>query len=161
MSSTPLLDLLLLDRPFFSVECDPKWYKSMTDQEFMKVPNHGMILYPNAEDAERILFRFSIFMGRRFKRVPVVFVDNGPGFARHKVAKAWQNFADIIICHDTESPWYEMETVLPHFKYRYDYMKLKPWTTAVSDVIHPAALVAGKEKYTWRSDLYETPLDSH
>ena len=64
----------------------------------------------------------------------IVLVDHAPGERRKEDIKRLTNNADYLIVHDTEEGGYQYETVLPSFKYRYDYKVVRPWTTVVSNV---------------------------
>jgi hypothetical protein len=71
----------------------------------------------------------------------VAFIDHaGPDKARgerrvHEIKRLAQT-ARIIVVHDTEEAGYKYEPVLATFKYRYDYKRMRPWTTAVSNFIN-------------------------
>ncbi len=48
--------------------------------------------------------------------------------------------ADVIVAHDSHSGNCRYEVRFKKYKYRYDYKKLRPWTTAVSNVIDLSVL---------------------
>lgn len=64
----------------------------------------------------------------------VAFVDHAPGERRAGDIARLRAIAKYIIVHDTEAPSYGYESVLRSFAHRYDYTRLCPHTTIVSDV---------------------------
>ncbi len=69
----------------------------------------------------------------------LVLVDHGVAIQRGRTIDRLN--ADIIVAHDSHRERACRYTVrFERFKYRYDYRKLKPWTTAVSDKIQLNAL---------------------
>lgn len=67
----------------------------------------------------------------------VALIDNHPEASRKHLIEKLKDRAEVLVIHDTEEAGYELETVLPSFKYRFDYKELFPWTSAVSDVLDP------------------------
>lgn len=66
----------------------------------------------------------------------LVLVDHSPRERRVIEAIRIANNADYVVLHDTEpeaEKYYHYSKVYPHFKYRYNYKKVKPWTTVVSN----------------------------
>ena len=63
----------------------------------------------------------------------VALVDHSPGTRRVREIERLKKRARHIVVHDTEDPSYGYEKILPRFKYRYDYKRLTPWTSVVSD----------------------------
>lgn len=64
----------------------------------------------------------------------MVLIDHAPGERRKVDIIRLKNNADFLIVHDTEEPDYQYETVLPNFKYRFDYKVVKTETSVVSDL---------------------------
>ncbi len=66
----------------------------------------------------------------------VIFVDHGPGDARLPVLKMLRGLAEFIVCHDTRNEPYlpGFDAELDSYRYRFDYVKMTPSTTVVSDV---------------------------
>lgn len=65
----------------------------------------------------------------------VVFVDNAPGGQRIVDIARLRKNTDIFVAHDTEDVFYNYNSILPTFKYRYTYKRYPVTTTVVSDVI--------------------------
>jgi hypothetical protein len=66
----------------------------------------------------------------------LVFIDHGPKEQRHIDILKLKDHADFIVIHDSEpdvEDLYQYEKVYPYFKYRYDYNKIKPHTTILSN----------------------------
>jgi hypothetical protein len=71
----------------------------------------------------------------------MVFIDHGPNSRRAVDIPRFANIADYIVIHDTQPDQkhvnlpqdYHYERVWPLFKYRYDYKKVLPWTSVVSN----------------------------
>ena len=71
----------------------------------------------------------------------VVLVDHAPAGRRREEVKRLANLAQCILIHD--SSWksekhYHYKEIYPLFKYRYDYKKVKPYTTVLSNFIDVA-----------------------
>lgn len=117
--STPMLHLLCKNRLLVSVESDASWLARYED---LKSPNHELSLVRDWSSASRIEER----------TWDVALVDHAPGERRVPEIRRLMHRAKFIVVHDTEDPGYGYETVLPEFRYRYDYKRLRPWTTVVS-----------------------------
>jgi hypothetical protein len=68
----------------------------------------------------------------------MAFVDHSPDERRHVEIKRLKDCADLIVVHDTEperNDSYGYAAVLDLFKYRYDYKKILPWTSILSNFI--------------------------
>jgi predicted O-methyltransferase YrrM len=63
----------------------------------------------------------------------VAFIDHKPGEERVDTIARLANRAQIIVVHDTEEGGYKYEPILSRFQYRYDYKRMRPWTSAVSN----------------------------
>jgi len=64
----------------------------------------------------------------------MVLVDHAPGERRKFDIERLKDKADYLIVHDSQEAGYKYETVLPSFKYRFDYKLLSTWTTVVSNI---------------------------
>lgn len=64
----------------------------------------------------------------------VALVDHAPPAERAPAIAALRGRCRVIVCHDSEHRLYDMERELVHFKYRKEWKRYAPWTTAVSDV---------------------------
>jgi hypothetical protein len=67
-------------------------------------------------------------------RYGTVFVDNSPASQRLPMIQRFADKAECLVVHDTEDKQYDIEEELNKFKYRYDYTKVTPHTTVVSNV---------------------------
>lgn len=69
----------------------------------------------------------------------IVFIDHAPG-ARRKVEIArLANLAKYIVVHDTEEReehLYGLKEIYPLFKFKYDFMDVKPHTSVLSNFIN-------------------------
>lgn len=104
------------NREFVSYENDKKWVERLGKK---------ITYIANWDDAD-ILSRYW----------GVVLIDHAPGERRKIDAIKLANKTDYLILHDTEpevSRYYSYDEVYPHFKYRYDYTKLKPNTSVLSN----------------------------
>lgn len=66
----------------------------------------------------------------------MAFVDHSPGWRRPYEVIRLANWAQYIVIHDTQAAQdgeYHFSESFPHFKYRYDYTKMLPWTSVVSN----------------------------
>ena len=67
------------------------------------------------------------------RRWGVALVDHQPGERRKETLELLAGRATVIVVHDTEHPAYDYEPGLSRFKRRWDYTRLVPWTTLVSN----------------------------
>jgi len=65
----------------------------------------------------------------------MVFVDHAPGERRIVDIERLKDQADFIVIHDTQEAGYKYETVLPQFKYRFDYKAVHTETSVVSNTM--------------------------
>ena len=121
--STTLLRWLcqMAGRTLYSYESSNFWYQKATARP---VPFHKVIKVNSFDEADIE------------KHWGMVLVDHGPDERRWKDIKRLANFAEYIVIHDsnlTEIKHYGYEKIWDLFKYRYDYTKLNPNTTVVSN----------------------------
>lgn len=124
--STPILIWLceMSGRTLYSYESRASWYEKAKRQPS---PFHKVIFCDNwaTADIER--------------HWGLAFIDHSPGRERHTDIKRLANLADIIVIHDTEPESEKFfryrSKVFPLFKYRFDFTKYRPWTSAVSNFI--------------------------
>lgn len=70
----------------------------------------------------------------------MVFIDCRPALERHRFAIKLKDNANFVILHDSEPEidrFYAYRRVWSHYKYRYDFTKVKPNTTVLSNFIDP------------------------
>mgnify|MGYP001497723810 CR=1 FL=1 len=66
----------------------------------------------------------------------VAFIDHAPMERRKVDAGRLANYAEYVICHDSEPKhdrYYKYSEIYPLFKYRYNYEKLFPHTVVLSN----------------------------
>lgn len=121
--STPVLHMMCENsrRMLHSYEDDPEWYKA-----------HRTF----------ITKRHSVSHVERWERVPiegthwgVVFVDHA---AHRRAIDAWRarGVADYVMIHDSNAyndRHYHYDRIYPAFKYRYNFRRLTPNTTVLSN----------------------------
>lgn len=127
-NSTPLLYWYCkaYDRKFVSYENDREWCKKLSG---MTTP------IDKWEDLEIDKLWWSI-----------VLIDHRPAIRRHKDAIKMKDKADFVVLHDSEPEidrFYAYRRVYPHFKYRYDFTKFKPYTTILSNYYDPSLIFKG------------------
>jgi hypothetical protein len=127
--STLLLKWLctMTGRTLYSYESKESWYKRAKT----KSNNfHKVIFCPDWDKAD--------FCDRHWG---LVFIDHGPNTRRVVEIERLANKADYIVIHDTQPNSknpdlptdYHYEKIWPLFKYRFDYKKILPWTSVVSN----------------------------
>lgn len=119
--STFMLHLLCSGkRRLVSVESNKEWIEKYTD---LKSKNHEFHLVQSYDDLkliDEVLW-------------DVVLIDHAPVERRIIDIQRLKDRAVFMVVHDTESPAYCYERVLPSFRFRFDYKRLNPWTTVVSN----------------------------
>ncbi len=123
--STPVLAWLceLSGRNLYSYESKMKWYAKVVRKA---KPFHKIIFCQNWDEAD---------IERHWG---LAFIDHGPNKRRQIDIRRLANHADIIVIHDTEPECekdYNYSSIFSLFKYRVDFTKYKPWTSAVSNFI--------------------------
>ena len=121
--STPIFHLMaqMTERHCYSYENNPEWYEKAKKYES---EYHHIILI---DDWNKL---------PSGKRWGIVFVDQSPSQSRRVAIAKYANSADYIVAHDSEidrQPLYHLERTLLTFKYRFDYKKLVPNTSVVSN----------------------------
>lgn len=125
-NSTPLLYWICKaqKRKFLSYETDLEWIKKL------QYPVKHIIDWEDAEIDD-------IFWS-------MVFVDSRPALGRHKLARRLKDNANFIVLHDSQpeiDKFYKYSWIYKHFKYRYDFTKIKPNTTILSNFFDPKNFV--------------------
>lgn len=114
-------------RKIVSIESDPKWFEEnlvFTSENHKLIQTKDLSVLP-------------------YENWGVVLVDHRPAIDRKTQAVRLKDNADIILIHDSEPEidrFYGYSRIYKHFKYRYDYTKCKPFTTALSNTIDVAKL---------------------
>ena len=131
--STVFLHWLCIDqnRLLVSYENDKEYYDLAKRCESVGTDNsqHSVVFVENWDDA-RIEGPWGI-----------VLVDHAPAGRRKEEIKRLANSAQCIIIHDSywkSEKHYHYKEIYSLFKYRYDYTKVKPYTTILSNFIDVA-----------------------
>src|SRR3989344_8864510 len=116
-------------RTLYSYESNKEWYGKVAKED--PKPFHKIIFCSDwaSADIER--------------HWGLVFIDHSPLRKRHIDIKRLANHADVIVIHDTQpesDKYYNYSKIFPLFKYRLDFTKFKPWTSAVSNFIDVSKL---------------------
>lgn len=121
--STPILHWLCLDqkRELVSYDNTRQYYEM---NKTFESPTHRLLYVDNdAWDMADI-----------DKHWGLVFIDHHPSLRRGVDAIRLANLADYVVMHDTnDSKAHGYNEVYPHFKYRYDWKRTKPYTTVLSN----------------------------
>jgi hypothetical protein len=126
MYSTPFLHYtcMLQGRKLVSYESDPSYYEIYKDYN---CDFHKVIF---VEDWEKLDLR-------REGRWGVAFIDTNPDLARKGLAKKLRANTNYVVLHDSQpkdEQWrHYASEVYPLFRRRYDYTKLMPNTTVLSN----------------------------
>jgi hypothetical protein len=70
----------------------------------------------------------------------IALIDHRPALRRHKDAIRLRNNAQFVVIHDTEpeiDKFYAYRRVWKHFRYRFDFDMIKPFTSVVSNYEDP------------------------
>ena len=129
--STGYLDNLcsITDRKMVSYETSPRWYERA---KRFQSDYHDVRFIGDWDEA--------ILTDRHWG---MVFIDHKPHARRAVETERVKDHADFIVCHDTQpnaAGLYDYVKVFPLFCYRYDYKKIVPWTSIVSNFIDVSAL---------------------
>ncbi len=121
--STLILNWLcsIHDRKLVSYESDPRWYKRAQNNSI----NSEVRLIESWDD-----LKADEYWG-------MIFVDHGPAERRIEEIKKFKDNCDYMVIHDTQpqaNVYYRYSHIWSLFKYRYDYTKIIPWTSVVSNV---------------------------
>ena len=120
----------ITDRKLYSYESKRKWYDKIKRK--------------NKEDENFEIFYTPDFAKADFdkRHWGMVFIDHSPNNKRKVEIARLANKCDYMVIHDT-TPYNPKHTHIPSnylyegiwslFKYRYDYTKIVPWTSVVSN----------------------------
>ena len=109
-------------RVVYSYESRAYWYNRAKRLEGLY---HHIVYAPDWDKAD---------FGK--KHWGMVFIDHGPDARRVVEIERLANKTDYMVIHDTDpkrDKQYGYSVIYPLFKYRYDYKKVVPWTTVVSN----------------------------
>ena len=73
----------------------------------------------------------------------IILIDQRPALQRHRDAIKYKNKSLYVVLHDSEpeiDKFYAYRRVYPHFKFVYQYTKLKPNTAVLSNYYDPKNL---------------------
>ncbi len=63
----------------------------------------------------------------------MVFVDHAPGERRKDDIVRLKDQAEFLVIHDSEEAGYKYESAFNQFSHRFDYTRVRPWTTVLSN----------------------------
>ena len=140
--STPLLHVIcsVNQRTLVSADAgrepDPnkKWLRLFLD---LKRPWHQFIYVPVFENPKKPQAHRWDHVGND-THWSVVLIDHAPGHRRGTEIQRLRSHTDIFVVHGTEHAYKGYRSILPSFKYRFDYMRYRKRTTVVSDTIDVA-----------------------
>ena len=122
--STPLLHTLceIRNRSLVSYENDPNY---MNSHRAFPSDSHKMFLVENWDDAKIDDVKWGM-----------AFVDHGPDHRRNTEIRRLKDNSQYVIVHDSEpnnNPLYRYEETFSLFKYRFDFTRLFPYTSVLSN----------------------------
>lgn len=123
--STILINAFSVGRIARTIETDRNWFESIVPIaacQPLTSHSHQMMLVGDYEAAPLFDHPWSVVM-----------IDNEPPRRRGHDLRRLKGRARLFVAHDSEHPDYGYEPVFSSFRYRYDYKRLFPWTTVVSD----------------------------
>jgi len=142
----PMLATVVLMSEGPMLELGAGYYSTYMLHEISKVQNRPLFTLEEKPDFIKEFEKFrthlhSVQLVNEWKHCPIldkfhwgmVLVDHAPGERRKFDIKRLADRADYLVVHDSEEGGYDYETVLPDFKYRFDYKVVRPWTTVVSN----------------------------
>lgn len=123
--STPFLhwSCFLSNRKLISYESEPKYYEKSKQY---RTSRHRVRFIDNWDNLNIAGF------------FDIVFIDLHPGFKRKDLAAKFKDSCLYVVLHDTEpdeDDCYKYSEIYQMFKYRYDFVKVKPNTTVLSNVV--------------------------
>lgn len=115
----------MFERELWSYESDARYYRRAA---LKAKPYHHVIYTPNFDEAQ---------IERPWG---MAFIDHGPNGRRKTDIRRIADRAEYIVIHDTQPGKhadlptdYDYDSIWPLFRWRYDYTKVLPWTSAVSN----------------------------
>lgn len=134
-NSTPLLHWLcfVAGRKLVSYESDKSWYDM---HRHFKGPFHEVHY---VEDWNKIDIDNHAWS--------LAFVDQKPAGRRREDVKRLANNSQFVVVHDTQpedDKFYGMKKPFSLYKFRYDYNKIKPWTSVLSNFVDVKNLMEDK-----------------
>jgi hypothetical protein len=132
--STPILHAICLaqKRYVLSTDTSKEWLNLFRD---MESEIHRFEYVPVYSDDWQQNPRPEMWDGVGNQKWSVVFIDHRPGERRKFDILRFENDAEIIVVHDTETSSYGYEPILDRFRYRYNYIRYAVRTTLVSNKI--------------------------
>lgn len=128
LNSTPLLHWVCTaqERQLVSLENDPKWIEpnKTYENKFHKV--QFVEEWADVEIIDKAHWS-------------IVLIDHRPALRRKEDAIRVKDNANIVLVHDAEpeiNRFYRYDKILPHYKYKYLYNKVKPFTLVLSNFIN-------------------------
>ena len=141
-SSSPLLSEMCraMNRRLTSLEREGPWYDTLDDLigGFRGTIGHDRLIVPNPSQWVPTIEQLFGELGK----FSVVFADHG--LDRSDGAAVLEYLADkseLVVIHDTRNTWFAgVDDALDGYKYRFDYVKMAPCTTVVSNYLDVASI---------------------
>ena len=118
--STPILHKLCKNRLLYTIETDKAWLQKF---DVYNSDKHKLVAEDDYEKFDSLI---------RETQWDVVLVDHVAERRNIEIAKL--HHAKYVVVHDTQDPRYQFQITFPTYKYSFQYKKLFPWTTVLSDV---------------------------
>jgi hypothetical protein len=116
-------------RYLLSLDSNKAWVDRFAD---LRTPQHEILFITDWNNCPHLITG---------KPWGLVFVDHAPAKRRKVDILALSNIAQVLVVHDTESKEYDYHEVFPLFKHRFDYKRLGPHTTVLSNFIDVASVL--------------------
>jgi hypothetical protein len=122
--STPLLHALCVatGRELLTVDTDRGWIDRLMS---LSSPNHRLVALARWDELAELTHS---------KLWSVIFVDHAPAERRVVDIEQLADKTDLMVVHDSEHSIYNYEPTFALFKNRFDYKRMMPWTTILSNV---------------------------
>lgn len=130
--STPLLHTLceLQNRPLSSFDNDPEWF---SENKKWESKHHSVYLL---KEWNELYAEYQYVLNQ--VHWSVAFIDHKPAKRRKEECKRLAHNTNFLIIHDSEpesDKFFKYSWIYDLYKYRYDYTKLRPHTTVLSNFI--------------------------
>lgn len=131
--STPLLHALCAatGRHLTTIDGDPNWIECFNS---LRSRSHGLLSVDAWDSAIEVTDVVADWA--------VIFIDHAPAERRVVEIDRLANRCQLMVVHDSEHPLYNYEPSFAKFKYRFDYKRLCPWTTILSNTVDVSKIFA-------------------
>lgn len=123
--STPLINAFAVGRLARTIETDGHWFSTLAPICTRKS------FYPHQHQFQYLPDYADATLEDQFWSVALI--DHGPAERRQLDIARLRGRCELLVVHDSESAAYDYGPALDLFRYRYDYKRMLPWTSVVSD----------------------------